>query len=307
MAKTAPLMAAAPAQQHMAVSKAFSQHREGIMVKQTMKGCLQNCLGCQQTTEYKVSSLDWTYLNSPMGFSEARQKMPDKLYVLEDSSCLVRCCWRDGRPLTFNVTEGSEPGGPPVMSYEKPCGFPLYCSIMVPSGGDDKGGGGGEGGGATTIDFPCCCLLPSLTARDPSGQELNKSEYLCDAMSVCVPKLMYYEGGDPVYYLSPDTCCGGCCVKPEWNGCRRQTTVPFYIRDPDSKEKLVCSNGQNPRIAKVYAGIKKECCSTADTFATFWPDGIDNNRKAGLLGLTLLLDFTVFEKQGSPGSNVALS
>jgi hypothetical protein len=50
-------------------------------------------------------------------------------------------------------------------------------------------------------------------------------------------------------------------------------------------------------ILKVWAGLKKECCSTADTFAVFFPPGCTPERKAGLLGTTFLLDFTVFERQ----------
>merc|ERR1719386_198783 len=100
-------------------------------------------------------------------------------------------------------------------------------------------------------------------------------------MSLCVPKMMYYEGGQPIYYLAPDTCCCGCCVRPRFYRCKRVTAVPFYLRDPETKEKVTNANGENPMISKVWAGIKKECCSTADTFAQFWPDNCDSNRKAG--------------------------
>lgn len=52
-----------------------------------------------------------------------------------------------------------------------------------------------------------------------------------------------------------------------------------------------------PQIRKVWAGLKKECCSTADHFVLVFPPGIDAKRKAGLLGMTFLIDFTVFENQ----------
>ena len=61
--------------------------------------------------------------------------------------------------------------------------------------------------------------------------------------------------------------------------------------------KVLVANPQ-PQIRKVWAGLKKECCTTADTFAVFFPRGASARRKAGLLGLTFLLDFTIFERQG---------
>merc|ERR1712113_84747 len=108
-----------------------------------------------------------------------------------------------------------------------------------------------------------------------------------------VPKLQYSEGGNPVYIVKPETCCGGCCVA--CNPCSGKGLIylPFYFHDPTSGEVISESKGDNngynnqaPQIRKVWAGFKKECCSTADSFVIKFPGGIDANRKAGLLGMT---------------------
>lgn len=296
MAKTTPLMAGAPGQQTMSLEDAFDHHGEGILLKQTMKGCLQNCLGCQANTEYNMAGLDWKFLTSSTIVSEGAMELPDELYILEDTNFCLRCCWRDGRPLAMNVSAGAEAGGAPVATYKKPCGFPLQFTCMIPTGSDSDSD-------SIPVPVPCCCFLPSLALLNPAtGEEVTKSQYLCDE-KYCVPKFMYSEGGQDIYYVAPDTCCGGFCVLPK-GGWGRNFKVPFYFRDPATKEKIVNSNGSAPQIAKVWAGLKKECCSTADTFATFFPDGCDAKRKAGLLGLTLLLDFTVFERQGAANTTV---
>jgi len=289
----------APTQQSMGF-KVFEQNRDGVMVKQVAKDCCRNAFGCQGATEYTMSGLDLQYMRSEKIWSEAQSKVPDSLYISEDSSCCCRCFWRDGRALTFNAStynrsdpDGKGKGGTQVAKYEKELGCPLYFTITIPINQD---------GDTTTVSLPCCCLLPNLVTKDMDGRELNNSQYICD-LCWCVPKIMYYEGGTPVYYLAPDTCCGGACIMcTTWGrGCYK---VPFYFRDPNTKEKIQNRNGKNPQIAKVWAGVKKECCYTADTFATIFPDECDANRKAGLLGLTLLLDFTVFEKQGQADTTV---
>merc|ERR1719464_348724 len=207
---------------------------------------------------------------------------PDELYALEKSSFCMRCLWRDGRAMNMQVSGGSEAGGMPVIDYEKPCGFPLECCIPV--GQDD------------TITFPCCCLLPELKAY-VDNREI-KSKYICDAYC-CVSKFAYLEDDMEVYRLKPATCCGGCL--PTCRCQRGRPMIPYFFYDTNG-ERITDGQGDEnlqPQIRKVWSGMKKECCTTADTFAIFFPQGIDVKRKAGLLGLTFLLDFTVFERQGS--------
>jgi hypothetical protein len=269
----------APVQQKM---ESLLGDKNGVLVKQTMRGCLQECLGCEAKSEFKISKMEHEWM-AGYKISEQGQNQEDIMYALEESSFFCRCCWRDGRPFDMVVSEGSEKGGQELLHFVKPCSFPLYFSIPTKDG---------------SVDCPCCCFLPKLSTTLPGGTELgNESAYICD-QNLCVPKLKYSENGQAVYILKPETCCGGCCIacEPCGKGC---IYIPFYFHDPESGDVVggAYDGKDTPQIRKVWAGLKKECCSTADTFAVMFPKDINTNRKAGLLGLTFLLDFTVFERQ----------
>lgn len=258
--------------------------KNGLLVKQTMRGCLQECLGCEAKSEYKISAMEWDMIQDEYKVVEGGMEKEDIMYALENSSFLCRCCWRDGRPFDLQVSAGGEQGGEQLVSFKKPCGFPLYFDIPL-----------GENG---KITCPCCCLLPKVDTMLPGGQPLgSESKYICD-MYLCVPKLKYSENGEAVYILRPETCCGGCCISISCNG-KGLIYLPFYFHEPNTMQVIGGEYGgkETPQIRKLWAGLKKECCSTADTFAVMFPTGIDWKRKAGLIGLTFLLDFTMFERQ----------
>lgn len=281
--------AGGPAGQEMedsAIQTMFGD-KDVLLVKQTMRGCLQECCGCEAKSEFKISSMDWSQLEG-YKVSEAAMQNPDIMYALEESNCCCRLCWRDGRPFDMGVSEGGEGGekrGKDLVHFKKPCGFPLYFSIPTEDG---------------SIDCPCCCLLPKVDTTYPSGTAMGStSKYICD-QNLCVPKLKYLENGQDVYIVKPETCCGGCCIACNCCSGKGFVFIPFYFHQPDGQ--VIGGYDPNaPQIRKVWAGLKKECCSTADTFVIKYPEGIDANRKAGLLGMTFLIDFTVFERQQQQG------
>lgn len=277
---------AAPAQQEMKgggnLIAEILGPKDSLLVKQTMRGCLQECLGCEAKSEYKVSNIDHSYLEGTR-LKEGAMTLPDELYIIEESGCCIRCCLKDGRPMVLKVSQGGEPGGAPVMEMRKPCGCPVMITIHTDNG---------------DVDCPCCCMLPELTSFTPEGQELNKTKYVCD-MCLYVPKFMYSEGGKDVYKIRPETCCGGCCILCE---CKKgKPSIPFYFWNPENDQKIEgAQGGPTPVIEKVWAGMKKECCSTADNFVVIFPPGDNggpctNERKAGMLNATMLVDFVFFE------------
>jgi len=252
--------------------------KESMLVKQTMRGCLQECMGCEAKSEYKVSNIDWEYLEGTK-LKEGAMTLADELYILEESNCCYRICCKEGRPFVLHVTTGGEAGGQPVVQYRKPMGCPIMFKIPAGENGD--------------VSCPCCCMLPFVTAFDPSNNELNKTRYVCD-MCLYVPKFMYSEGGTDIYKIRPETCCMGCCIVCKC--AKGKPSIPFYFWDPATDEKIPgASPGQEPVIEKVWAGMKKECCSTADNFVVMFPPGCDAKRKAGLIGSTMLVDFVFFE------------
>lgn len=271
---------AAPAQEVMetssAISKHFDQH-DAFVVKQTMRGCIQECMGCEAKSEFKVAPLQWKDVET-WKINTSAMEVPNSMYALEKSSFCCRCFWRDGRPFTMEVSEGSDAGGAPIVQYKKPCGFPLYFDI-------DK------------YQIPCCCLLPKVETQLPDGTSLgSESAYLCDCC-LYVPKFKYSENGEAVYVLKPETCCAGMCIACKCCSGKGCIYVPFYFHEPSTMTVMGGYNADAPQITKVWAGWKKECCSTADTFVINFPKSIEAKRKAGLLGMTFLIDFVWFERQ----------
>jgi len=257
----------------------FGPHR-ALLVKQTMRGCFQECLGCDARSEYKVAPFDPQQLDG-IQVSEQALSAPDIMYALEESSCLCRLCNAAGRNFQMNVSQGGEPGGEKLLYFDKPLTCPAFCVVQTDSG---------------QMDIPCCCCLPYLTPMTPQGQAMNsQSLYHCDPYCF-VPKFTYHEKGTMIYMVKPETCCGGCCVACDCCSGKGLVYIPFYFHD--DKDQVIggeYNDPNTPQIRKVWAGLKKECCSTADTFTVVFPENCSTERKVGLLGLTFLIDFVYFE------------
>ena len=72
--------------------------------------------------------------------------------------------------------------------------------------------------------------------------------------------------------------------------------MPFYIRDPETMEALPGKGADGKaQIRKVWSGMKKECCTTADNFFLIFPEGSSVADKVNIIGATMLIDFTQFE------------
>lgn len=259
----------------------FGPH-EALLVKQTMRGCCQECLGCDAKSEYKVAPFNPQAIDG-IRVTEAAMAVPDIMYAIEHSSCCCRVCNPAGRNFQMHVSSGGDPGGQPILYYDKPLTCPAFFTVQTDNGG--------------SIDCPCCCCLPQLTPHTPKGQSIgSESRYYCD-MCLCVPKFTYHENNEVLYLIKPETCCGGACVACNCCSGKGLVYMPFYFHDPKSEEVLggKYEDANTPQIRKVWAGLKKECCSTADTFAVVFPPGSSPQRKAGLLGMTFLIDFVFFE------------
>lgn len=258
---------------------------KGMLVKQTARGCLQECMGCEAKSEFQISDFDPSMTDGVFLVEGAMDKK-NEMYALEKSSCLCRLCWRDGRPFDMPVTVGGEEGGAQLVNFKKPCGCPVVQTIQL---------------NENSVEIPCCCMLPEVTAVQPDGRETSRTKYQCD-LCLYVPKLMYQEQTngvwEDIYKIRPETCCAGCCimVKCSGKGC---CSVPFLLWDAKSGEKVQTEfdGDGEAAITKLWAGLKKECCTTADNFAITFPKECTPERKIGLLGSTFLLDFTVFERQ----------
>lgn len=247
----------------------FVGDKKGLLVKQTPRGWIWELLGCTARSEFKISGMEWSDLQDGYRVTDAGMKKPDVLYALEESNCLCRNLFPHVRPMQMDLTAGGEPGGAKVLSFNKPRGFPLFsCN---------------------------CCPLLSVTL--PSGMTAESQVYI-DCPGCLVPHFKYSENDKRIYNVHPETCCGGCCIACTPCG-KGMAYLPFYFHDPQTNAPVggVYDGPTTPQIRKLWAGLAKECCTTADNFAVMFPEGISAERKAGILGLTFLLDFVVFERK----------
>ncbi|CAE7551588.1 Slc9a8 [Symbiodinium natans] len=277
-------MEMAPEQQTMTgmgFLQSLLEPHSALIVKQTMRGCFQECLGCDAKSEYKIAPLDPGEIRG-MDASETALGAPEIMYAIEHSSCCCRLCNPAGRGFEMHVSQGGEAGGPPVVNYVKPLTFPAVCHIQTEKFG--------------SYDCPCCCCLPNMQPKLPDGSSLgSESRYYCD-VCLYVPKFKYKEDDQLVYIIHPETCLGGACVACNICSGKGIAYMPFYFHDPETGDVIgEYDNPYTPQVRKVWAGWKKECCSTADTFTVVFPKDATVKRKAGLLGMTFLIDFTIFE------------
>jgi hypothetical protein len=265
-----------------------------LLVKQTTRGCLQECLGCTARSEYKVSEYDKGYMQAPTGFksgflTDAAFTVPNIFYLDETSGCCWRLWWQEGRPMEINMSEGGEAGGRNLAKFAKTCTCQICVAIPVPDPNDPPN--------VIWVDTPMCCKLPYLntTAPDAPETELTRTVYVCD-LCLAVPKFDYYEGDQVIYRIKPATCCFGCCPTCKCFG-RKRGGYPMYLYDPTTGERLEEGKAEEdmPQVTKVWAGLKKECCTTADNFLLIFPEGSSNLRKGGLVGAAMLIDLAWFE------------
>eukprot|EP00324_Dicrateria_rotunda_P009334 CAMPEP_0206176302 /NCGR_PEP_ID=MMETSP1474-20131121/57685_1 /ASSEMBLY_ACC=CAM_ASM_001110 /TAXON_ID=97495 /ORGANISM="Imantonia sp., Strain RCC918" /LENGTH=253 /DNA_ID=CAMNT_0053587235 /DNA_START=1 /DNA_END=763 /DNA_ORIENTATION=- len=210
--------------------------------------------------------------------------------MLEESSFCDRCFWSGMRsfkvPIKVPTAEGEE-----MMSLVKDFSLPTHCIVH------------GEDGDCW---IPCCCCLPAIKTIAPDGTVVGKAKYVCDIF-LYVPKIMAYDAdGNKQYLIRPDTCCCDCCPVCECGGRGGNCLyMPFYIRDPTTKQKIEGGpggKGLDAQIRNLWAGAKKECCTSADHYFVVFPKGSSTATKGALLGATALLDYTVFEEKDGGAS-----
>jgi len=69
--------------------------------------------------------------------------------------------------------------------------------------------------------------------------------------------------------------------------------VPIYFYPPGASE-----DERQGKIIKIWTGLKKECCTLANTFEVVPPKGADGLRIGLAYGATLLIDMMFFEGGG---------
>lgn len=116
--------------------EALAAHND-LFVKQTRRGCIQELMGCEAKTEFKVAT-------------KANQQ-GDIMYALEESSFCIRLICKQNRPWIINLSAGpGTPGGAPVSQHERP--------FRLPASG-----------------CKCCCHQ-EIYHRDPNGTPIGSTK-----------------------------------------------------------------------------------------------------------------------------------
>jgi hypothetical protein len=154
------------------------------------------------------------------------------------------------------------------------------------------------------ITFPICnCFpLPYLETK-VGGQVVGRTVYICDAF-VCIPKFDVLDvSGQKKFHIRSDTCFGGCCVQCRCDAKKKCLRVPFYVRDPNTLEKLNSFkvgddvDHSAAKIDSLWSGWANECCYKKDAYHVVYPANMTAEDKLLLTGSAILVDLTVFEQR----------
>lgn len=152
--------------------------QNNLFVKQTRKGCIQECFGCDANTEFKIATLD--------------QRESDIYYALENTSCCIRFWCGALRPFEIDLWSGKDKSGAQIGKYRRPfrCALgPQKCcchqEIVAESASGAKLGSVKE-------NYWCC--LPTFDIKDANNQQQFVMHYPTCCMGMCV-----------------NCCAEGCC------------------------------------------------------------------------------------------------
>eukprot|EP00391_Amoebophrya_sp_Ameob2_P001223 CAMPEP_0179004686 /NCGR_PEP_ID=MMETSP0795-20121207/13455_1 /TAXON_ID=88552 /ORGANISM="Amoebophrya sp., Strain Ameob2" /LENGTH=319 /DNA_ID=CAMNT_0020699001 /DNA_START=273 /DNA_END=1232 /DNA_ORIENTATION=- len=258
--------------------------RQGLTIKQTLKGCC-----CNRLNEFTVHEFHPDDVN---------QVGPELMFMSESAECCPRCMshFAPGyRQTSFDMWcgawsqlgESQKPKPQSVLlSHQKGLTFGHSCWIIEGDGGP--------------VRVPCCCNLPYLETKDVNQQVLGKTQYECDH-KICVPKyVVKAPDGTEWYRIRPDTCCGDCCTACEGSGPKgRCMAIPFYIRDPKSMQKLPGAEpGSVAAVNNLWSGVRE--CVNRQNYALRFPAAATPNQKATLVGSNVLIEMLHFEHEGFP-------
>lgn len=164
-----------------------------LLIKQTRKGCCQECMGCEATNEFLVFP----------NVQKAKDSGNQIMYSKESSSFCCRLCCLNQRSFTQTVWSGTKDAkGSEVMAMDRPFTCPL-------------------------APLTCCCV-PTIAFKNGDAV-LGSAQVPC---FLCVPALDVLDAsGQKEFQVQQPTCCGGCCVNCWAEGCCNCKT-PFYVYKP---------------------------------------------------------------------------
>ena len=77
-----------------------------LYIKQTRKGCLQELLGCDANSEFKIATKE--------------DPKTDLFYAIEETNFCIRLVCKNQRPLTMSVHNGPDASAPVMLTIDRP-------------------------------------------------------------------------------------------------------------------------------------------------------------------------------------------
>ena len=140
---------------------------------------------------------------------------------------------------------------------------------------------------------PCqCCCIPAISYFAADGSPMGSASVPCH---YCLPSISVKDpSGNQEYAIQMPSCCGGLCVDVCAEGlCNCK--IPFYIYPPGKGAK----GEEIGKIIKLWRGLGTEVFTDASSFQVEFPKGIDETAKARVLGSTFFINLLFFEKGNS--------
>lgn len=169
--------------------------------------------------------------------------------------------------------------------------------------------------------LPCCFNLPYMTTYDArTNRKLGSSKMICggDVKPTCSPKLAVYDANDePVYLIRPNLCCFDQCeacfrcdalVCSVWTPCSCFYCYPPCMVDKigdncrfmpnniyDYKSLSKYENAEIAYLTKLKEMNRVCCVSNNNLYGVRFPDNINDDLRATLMGTTLLYEIAVYQ------------
>lgn len=232
-----------------------------MTIRQTRKGWLQECLGCEASTEFR-----WFQKG------DTKEENAEFATSVEESNCLIRICCAPNHPFTMTVKELNS--DIEILSMDRPCFCPpgsckccCYQEMTLSSGGQPIG--------SIKEQFYCC--VPRFKIKDSE----EKPIYKVHQPTCC--------GGFCVNCCTEGNPCGrGCCK------------VAFHVF-PADQEETDGDVPPIAKIVKVPKSLGTELFTDADAFDVTFPDGANSTQKALLAGTSVFLNALYFEETDGGG------
>lgn len=161
-----------------------------LFAKQTRRGCLQECFGCEAKTEFRVATME--------------NPNQDIFYALEESSCCIRTFCPIIRNFDMKLSLGQQAGGPPILDMHRdlkcapgPCKCCCYQQLDVSSAVS------GQPLGNITEQFYCCVPRYHIVRPDGSVEYKLQQPTCCGGMCVDCSAEGWCNCRIPFYVFDP--------------------------------------------------------------------------------------------------------